>query len=405
MVERILAVDDNPVNLKVVSATLKQAGFEVATAGNGSEALEQVKIVKPALIILDINMPDMDGYEVCRRLRAMPATANTPIVMLTAHDSLEEKIKGFEAGADEYITKPFQPAELQARVKVLLRRVAVARPEKVQKTSKVIAVFSLRGGVGVSTFATNLAVGLSQLWKEPVALVDMVLTMGQSALMLNLPLRNTWGDLAKIPSEELESDLLQSVLLNHDSGVSVLAAPRTYVEGETVTPAIATRVLELLRGNFPYVVLDLPHDFRETTLAGLDAADEIIVLIAPELASVRAVVGALEVFDELGYGREKIRIVMNWTFERKGLARKDIENVMKHPIQYVVPFVPDGFVSAINLGIPPVLGEPETPVGALFEDFAFALSKPEDKESPSASPSPAYQRVLERSKSRQHSKR
>lgn len=172
-----------------------------------------------------------------------------------------------------------------------------------------------------------------------------------------------------------------------------------------MTPAIATRVLELLRGNFPYVVLDLPHDFRETTLAGLDAADEIIVLIAPELASVRAVVGALEVFDELGYGREKIRIVMNWTFERKGLARKDIENVMKHPIQYVVPFVPDGFVSAINLGIPPVLGEPETPVGALFEDFAFALSKPEDKESPSASPSPAYQRVLERSKSRQHSKR
>lgn len=405
MVERILAVDDNPVNLKVVSATLKQAGFEVATASNGSEALDQVKIVKPALIILDINMPDMDGYEVCRRLRAMPATANTPIVMLTAHDSLEEKIKGFEAGADEYITKPFQPAELQARIKVLLRRVAVARPEKVQKTSKVIAVFSLRGGVGVSTFATNLAVGLSQLWKEPVALVDMVLTMGQSALMLNLPLRNTWGDLAKIPSEELEGDLLQSVLLNHDSGVSVLAAPRTYVEGETVTPAIATRVLELLRGNFPYVVLDLPHDFRETTLAGLDAADEIIVLIAPELASVRAVVGALEVFDELGYGREKIRIVMNWTFERKGLARKDIENVMKHPIQYVVPFVPDGFVSAINLGIPPVLGEPEAPVGALFEDFAFALSKPEDKESPPASPSPAYQRVLERSKSRQQSKR
>lgn len=405
MVERILAVDDNPVNLKVVSATLKQAGFEVATASNGSEALEQVKIVKPSLIILDINMPDMDGYEVCRRLRAMPATANTPIVMLTAHDSLEEKIKGFEAGADEYITKPFQPAELQARIKVLLRRVAVARPEKVQKTSKVIAVFSLRGGVGVSTFATNLAVGLSQLWKEPVALVDMVLTMGQSALMLNLPLRNTWGDLAKIPSEELESDLVQSVLLNHDSGVSVLAAPRTYVEGETVTPAIATRVLDLLRSNFPYVVLDLPHDFRETTLAGLDAADEIIVLIAPELASVRAVVGALEVFDELGYGREKIRIVMNWVFERKGLARKDIENVMKHPIQYVVPFVPDGFVSAINLGIPPVLGEPEAPVGALFEDFAFALSKPEDKESHPASPSPAYQRVMERSKSRQHSKR
>jgi len=350
-------------------------------------------------------MPDMDGYEVCRRLRAMPATMSTPIVMLTAHDSLEEKIKGFEAGADEYITKPFQPAELQARVKVLMRRVAIALPERVQKTSKVIAVFSLRGGVGVSTFATNLAVGLSQLWKDQVALVDMVLTMGQSALMLNLPLRNTWGDLAKIPSEELEKDLLKNVLLNHESGVSVLAAPRTYVEGETITPAIATKVLDLLRNNYPYIILDLPHDFRETTLAGLDAADEIIVLIAPELASVRAVVGALEVFDELGYDREKIRIVMNWVFERKGLARKDIENVMKHPIQYVIPFVPDGFVSAINLGVPPVISDPESPVGTLFEDFAFALSKQEDKESTPSAPTSAYIRVVERIKARHHSRR
>ena len=405
MAERILAVDDNPVNLKVVSATLKQAGYEVSTASNGTEALEQVKTVKPALIILDINMPDMDGYEVCRRLRAMPATMSLPVVMLTAHDSLEEKIKGFEAGADEYITKPFQPAELQARVKVLLRRVAISRPEKVQKSSKIIAVFSLRGGVGVSTFATNLAVGLAQLWKEQVALVDMVFTMGQSALMLNLPLRNTWGDLAKIPSDELESDLLQGVLLNHDSGVSVLAAPRTYVEGETVTPIIATKVLDLLRNNFPYIILDMPHDFRETTLAGLDLADEIIVLIAPELASVRAVVGALEVFDELGYDREKIRIVMNWVFERKGLARKDIENVLKHPVQYVVPFVPDGFVSAINLGVPPVISEPESPIGAMFEDFAFAFSKAEDKESLPANPTPIHNRVMDRIKARQHSRR
>ena len=400
MAEKILAVDDNQINLKIVSTTLEQAGFEVYTAENGLTALEMAEKISPVLIILDINMPEMDGYEVCRRLRKKKSTSNIPIVMLTANDTLEEKIKGFEAGADEYLTKPFQVAELQARIMVLLRRMSRTETKLVSTTSKVIAVFSLRGGLGVSTIAGNLSAGLSQIWKQSVVLVDLALTMGQSALMLNLPLRNTWADLSKMPAGEIDSEVVKNVLLTHASGVSVLAAPRRSVEGESVSPEIVSNTIEVLRSNFSYVVLDLPHDFRETTLVGLDSADEIVLLMAPELASVRATGEALEVFDNLGYPRNKIKIVMNWVFERKGLARKDIENVLKHPVKFVLPFIPDTFVSAINLGVPPVIGEPTSAVGALLEDFSYALSKVEDRKNFPENPSEALLRIRERSKSR-----
>ena len=112
MTQRILSVDDNPINLKVVSDTLVHAGYEGITANTVPEALSPVNEIRPDLIILDVMIPDMNGYDVCRRPRERPETAHAPIVMLTAHDILEEKIKGYEAGANKYLSKPFQPAEL-----------------------------------------------------------------------------------------------------------------------------------------------------------------------------------------------------------------------------------------------------------------------------------------------------
>jgi pilus assembly protein CpaE len=207
---RILVVDDSPFNLKLASAALSPAGYDVVTAGNGREALESVETMQPNLVILDVMMPDLNGYEVCRHLRRKRSTMHLPIMMLTANDALEERVNGFDAGADDYMSKPFEPAELQARVKALLRRFTPvqAEPETPSVQGKVIAVFSLRGGIGVSTLATNLAVGLNQIWSKPTALVDLALTSGQSALMLNLPLRNSWGDLARASLEEIDDQML-----------------------------------------------------------------------------------------------------------------------------------------------------------------------------------------------------
>jgi pilus assembly protein CpaE len=399
---RILAVDDNAMTLDLVSRSLSRVGYEVTTADNGPTALSIVDEVRPDLIILDVMMPEMDGYEVCRQLRDRSNITHIPVLMLTALDSLEEKIRGFDAGADDYMTKPFQPAELQARVKVLLRRVARAEGEVGKLTGKVISVFSLRGGVGVSTLAVNLATALAQLWGVPTGLMDLSLIAGQTALLLNLSLRNTWADLVEIPEEDIDNDLLTDLLLVHPSGAHVLAAPRHPEQSEMLVTDKVTHVIKVLSQRFHYVILDLPHDFHEITLAGLDASDQIVTMLSPDLSSVLAMDTALEVFDSLEYSHSNIQLVLNQIIGRAGLSLEDIETAVKRPIDMVIPYDADTFVSAINLGVPPVFGATNTRAAALLEDYAFHISKDDHRKSKPRSPTEAWKRVNRRM--RQHKK-
>ena len=118
---KILVVDDTPKNVKLLADLLSAKGYAVATASSGAEALAKVEAENPDLVLLDVVMPEMSGYEVCRKIRENPATGILPVVMVTALDPSEERIKGLEAGADDFLTKPINQAELLARVKSLLR--------------------------------------------------------------------------------------------------------------------------------------------------------------------------------------------------------------------------------------------------------------------------------------------
>ena len=125
MTERILVVEDEANIASFVAAYLEKAGFAVERAATGAEAIAKAESTDPALILLDLNLPDIDGLEVCRRIRA---TSQVPILMLTARDDDIDKIVGLEVGADDYVTKPFNPRELVARIKTILRRTAAPAP-------------------------------------------------------------------------------------------------------------------------------------------------------------------------------------------------------------------------------------------------------------------------------------
>ncbi len=119
MAKKILMIEDNPNLSETVSDIFETEGYEVVMAADGSEGLRKVKEDEPDLLILDIMLPDMDGIEVCRYLRADPKTARLPIIMLTARALPEEQKIGFETGADDYLAKPVDPSELLTRVKAL----------------------------------------------------------------------------------------------------------------------------------------------------------------------------------------------------------------------------------------------------------------------------------------------
>lgn len=118
--QEILIVEDNPANIQVLAGLLAREGFEVAVCMDGEQALEHLRTHNPALVLLDVNMPGIDGYETCRRIRSVPAMKFLPVIFLTARTETEDILRGFDAGGMDYVGKPFQPAELLARVRTHL---------------------------------------------------------------------------------------------------------------------------------------------------------------------------------------------------------------------------------------------------------------------------------------------
>jgi two-component system, OmpR family, response regulator len=124
---RVLVVDDEANIVEVISMALRYQGFEVETAGTGRDAVAAVTRFKPHLMVLDVMLPDMEGFEVAERLGAQ--RAGVPIIFLTARDSTEDKVRGLTGGGDDYVTKPFSLEELVARIRTILRRTGLASPE------------------------------------------------------------------------------------------------------------------------------------------------------------------------------------------------------------------------------------------------------------------------------------
>ena len=344
---RILVIDDEPINHKLVAHALEPLRCELHFSENGKDGVAKAYNLEPDLIITDLMMPDINGYEVTRILRRTLQFAATPILVLTAQAGLQDKLKSFEAGADDHLTKPFEATELLMRVTALLRRMEAVRSfqhdAQTDQSARIIAIHSLRGGTGASTLAVNLSMGLTALWKKPTALLDFTMTAGQVAMMLNMSLKRTWTDIARFSAAELDVDAVMSIVGTHESGLSFIAAPTFPSEAEALHGETLGTALRLLKGQFEYLVADLPHDFSETAIQALDVADTILMVATPDMASIRASVAVMDTYEKLGYKKEKIKLVLNAIFPRSSLSKEKIESALGMTAVMMIPYVPGCF--------------------------------------------------------------
>jgi len=175
---RIAVIDDEAPNRSYLETLLGTAGFEVQVAAGGDEGIALVEKERPDLVLVDLMMPEVDGFAVCERIRNGPAGAGTQIIVLSALDAVDGKVRALELGADDYLVKPVESRELVSRIKVMIDRADRLRQQGSQAQGRLIVVAGAKGGIGTSTVAINLAAsqaaskGADAVAPRPVHLVD-----------------------------------------------------------------------------------------------------------------------------------------------------------------------------------------------------------------------------------------
>lgn len=374
---QILIVEDSEITLYKLKAILIRLGYSVSAHDRPQSAFEWLNSTQiiPDLIITDVMMPGIDGYTFVKQIRANPNTAKVPVIMLTSQSEMKDKVAGLEAGADDFINKTVSADELELRVKALLSRNQDANLSISQSSSKVYSVFSLRGGVGTTSIAVNLAIAIAQLHEIKTCLWDMALSGGQCALMLNLKPKNTLASLSDWPEGSIEENLLSSMILDHESGIALLPAPQFFEEGDLVTRATVDLVWPPLQLIAPFIVVDAGNHFTDPVISILERCDAILLPMAPDLASVNAAYQAIRIFGEMGIDRNRVLPVVNEVVPRSSLTSNKIAEGLKKEIFAEIPFDTINMVKAINQGTPYITMAQKSPVSAAFGKMAKLVTE------------------------------
>ena len=395
---RVLLIDDEQFYFKLIRKTLSEADYQLEYAKSGSEGLAKIPAFEPEMLIVDLKLPEMDGFEILERLRRDPKYGHMPVIVITAKDELSEKLKAFELGADDYLVKPFQPEELVARMGILARRgkaMQIVRELETgnKSTTNVITVHSLRGGVGCSSIVVNLGLAFYKLWGQQTLLIDGVLTAGQVALMLDGKQGATWENLVGIDSENFDDAVVGEMMVPHKSGVRYIASPRYPIAADTFTNDTLHQLMEKIKAQNEFVIVDTSHDFSDMTIQMLSMSGLILLVMAPEMASLRTTLSALEIYDRLGIPLEKVKIVLNNNSSSPAIKQAQLEKVLKRSIDFVLPYEAGEVNRALNFGQPFILTNPDLQICLNLEKMAYQMSDDAHKAIPPAVPSQTWKRV------------
>lgn len=385
MTEKILIIDDDLDTLRLVGLMLQKQGYRIAAANNGKQGLLKVQEEIPDLILLDVMMPQMDGYEVARRLRQNPETAGIPILMFTAKALLDDKVTGFEAGADDYLTKPTHPAELHAHVKSLLSRsVKVDKKETafMEKKAFTVGVISARGGLGVSSIALNLGSFLSANLGEETIIVEMISGKGTIGRDLGFEKLDGLTSLLRDNAEEITLEKVKNALLEHETGLHLLAAseqPRDMTLNNMV--AQSKEICSQLSSLAHFLILDFGSGLPGLSQALLPQCDQIIVLAEAFDNSISQTKILLENLLDLGIEKEKVLVILNNRMRSDLLlSTSKVQEKIDFPVEVTFTPAPELFFQATRKNTTAILEQPESLTTQQFQRLAKIIVENEAKE-------------------------
>jgi CheY-like chemotaxis protein/MinD-like ATPase involved in chromosome partitioning or flagellar assembly len=373
MATKIVVAEDDLDTLKITAMILQRNGFEVFTAKDGQEALRQIAANTPDLVILDVMMPYLSGYEVCQQLRADPDTADIPIIMFTAKVLTNDKVAGFEAGADDYLTKPIQPAELTARIKTLLARRSSGRQAASQASGMVIGFIGAKGGVGTTTLALNVATLLAQ--HDPVILADV--RPGQGGLGLMLGVNNqagmTW--LLKRTIGDVTRQSVESELLAHRSGLKLLLSSSASEDSRlAIEPPMVAQIVRQLRSLCRTIVLDLGAGLTPWTAQLMREVQEIGLIIEPTSVSIALATSIIEDLVRLEVTSTHINLIlMNHVQSSVQMTWQDIQHTLHRELLAVIPPAAELAFRAVQEHVAMVALQPTGTLATQFGKIASAM--------------------------------
>lgn len=380
---RVLIVDDLVETRQNVAKLLQfESDIDViGQASGGQEAIALVQQLLPDVVLMDINMPGVDGIAASKSI--MQAVPSTQIIIMSVQSEADYLRRAMLAGARDFLMKPFSGEQLA----VAIRSVYAIRPEFVapiprnnhhaaahavaRKAGKILSVYSPKGGVGCSTMALNLAVQFA-LSKHSTLLLDGSFQFGDVGVMLNIKSTSTILDLME-RADELDADLINSVVLTHDSGLKVLLAPPRPEMAELVTVPRLEKLLTSLRQTFEYVIIDMSKALSDVNLTILDHSDHVLLLTEPGLPSLKSASLFYDLAQGLKYRPSKIMLVVNRASTKLGVSVKDIAGILKQPVLAAIP-EDDAAVTAATRGYPLVSGPAQRrPIAAAIAALARQL--------------------------------
>jgi pilus assembly protein CpaE len=366
MAEKILVIDDDLDTLRLVGLMLQRQGYQITAATDGQQGLEKALEEKPDLILLDIMMPEMDGYEVTRRLRENSLTTDIPILMFTAKTQLDDKVTGFDVGADDYLTKPTHPTELQSHIRALLSRTTKkSGAEEIiqgEHLGYVVGIISARGGMGVSSLASNLAAGLFKKTQGEVILAELTPGQGSLGLDLGISIEGGLTELLTKPPAEITREKIAEQLIEHASGFKLLGAsnhPRDFhlINQVSQYENLVARLSKL--GQF--IILDLGMGLPPFVQRLLPLLNELIIVvegIPNTISHTRALID-----DLIEFGADKSHIaavLINRVRSEDQMPWTEVQGQLGYPVVTTLTPAPELFMQASRLKTPAVLCQPES---------------------------------------------